>query len=67
MKITFTFADPISEVYRKKLQTFSDSLLAQGNSENRPPIFFFSGMNRQRFIESKNIQKTAYGDSYIFI
>ena len=36
---------PISETYRKKLQTFSDSILAQGITENRPPLIEFTGVN----------------------
>ena len=49
MEIDLTFADPISEAYREKLQTFSDNVLAQGITENPPPNLWFSGMNRETF------------------
>ena len=56
MIIYFRFADPISEAYRKKLQTFSDSILAQGITENRPPIISFSGMNEETLPGIKKLQ-----------
>ena len=39
------FADPISEVYRQKLQTFLENILAQRITENRPPTIYFTGIN----------------------
>ena len=45
------FADPISEAYREKLQSFIDNILAQGITENRPPYIHFPGMNLQTFDE----------------
>ena len=56
MEIRLTFADSISEVYREKLQTFSDAILAQGITENRPPSIEFPGMNRETFTEINNLQ-----------
>ena len=49
MKINLAFANPISEAYREKLQTFSDYVFAQGITENRAPIIEFPGMNRKKF------------------
>ena len=37
MIIDLSFADSISEAYRKKLQTYSDNSLAEGITENQPP------------------------------
>ena len=49
MDIKLAFGYQISEVYREKLRTFSDNILAQGFTENRPPSIFFPGMNREIF------------------
>ena len=51
MKIYLEFADPISETYRKKLQTFSDAVLARGITENRPPTISFPEMSHLTFRE----------------
>ena len=56
MDITLTFADPISEVYREKLETFLDNILAQGLTENRPPIIRFTGGNRETFSKIITLQ-----------
>ena len=45
MEISLEFADPISEAYREKLQTFSNKILVQGFTENRPPCIWFTGKN----------------------
>ena len=44
MEISLTIAYPISEAYREKLQTFLDSVLAQGITENRAPYIHFPRM-----------------------
>ena len=49
MDIYLSFAYPISVAYRKKLQTFSNTILAQGITENRPPKIGFPGMKRKTF------------------
>ena len=49
MNIELIFAAPISEAYREKLQTFLDSVIAQGITENRPPIIWFPGRNEGTF------------------
>ena len=56
MKIRLEFAYPISGAYRRKLQTFSDSVLAQGITENRPPYIDFSGMSQETFDEIRELQ-----------
>ena len=63
MKIYLAFADPISEAYRKKLQTFLDAILAEGLTKNRPPIICFTGMNRGTYDEIMDIHY-AYYDRY---
>ena len=63
MIIDFTFADPISEAYREKLQTFLNSVLAQGITENRPPSIRFPGMNEETFDEIDELQH-VYNDRY---
>ena len=45
MGIILAFASAISEAYRQKLLTFTNNVLAQGITENRPPIFYFTGIN----------------------
>ena len=50
MDIYLSFADPISEAYQQKLQTFVDGVLAQGITENRPPIIWFTGLNNAQEI-----------------
>ena len=57
MIIYFRFADPISEAYREKLQTFMDNILAQGITENRPPRIQFTGMNHKTFNETDQIKE----------
>ena len=49
MVIYLRFADPISEAYRERLQTFSDAVLAQGITKNRPPVIEFTGLNEETF------------------
>ena len=64
MAIFLTFADSISEAYMKKLQTFSDFILAQGITKNRPPIFWFRGMDMETFTGVEKIWyafKERYG------
>ena len=56
MTILLSFADSISEAYRQNLQTFSDSILAQGITENRPPIIRFPEMNEDTFDEIYELQ-----------
>ena len=63
MKISLEFADPISEVYREKLQTFSDNILGQGITEHRPPRISFPGMNQGTFDEIMKLDR-AYEDRY---
>ena len=55
MDITLSFTDPVSEACRKKLQTFSDSVLAQGITENQPPIIQFPGMNQETFFSIEKL------------
>ena len=57
MEISLTFADKISEAYREKLQTFSDHILAEGITENRPPSLRFTGMNQETFDEIYKLQR----------
>ena len=53
MYIHLTFAYPISQVYREKLQTLSDNFVAQAIAENgKPPLIHFPGMNRETYSES---------------
>ena len=63
MAIFLRFADPISEVSRKKLQTFSDNILVQGITENRPPIFWFTGMNEETYDGIEELQ-SDYDNRY---
>ena len=63
MDIELTFADSISEVYREKLQTFSDSILALGFTENRPPCIEFTGMNKETFTRIEKL-RIAHEDRY---
>ena len=63
MGVFFRFANPISEVYREKLQTFSDSILAKGITENRPPSIDFTGINWKTFDEIENL-RDAYDRRY---
>ena len=65
MKIDLKFADPISEVYREKLQTVSENFLAQGitDSENRPQRIEFPGMNEEKLDELLALQ-FAYDRRY---
>ena len=63
MNIQIEFADSVSEAYRKKLQTFSDSILAEGITENRPPYIHFTGMNKETFKGIEKLQD-AYDDNY---
>ena len=58
MKIVLEFADPISEAYRQKLQTFSDNVLAHGITDNRPPRIDFDGMNQGTYNEIIVLQHT---------
>ena len=51
MDIYFSFADPISEAYRKKLQTILDTVITQGITENRPPYIDFPGLNEETYYE----------------
>ena len=51
MKIELMFADSISEAYREKLQTFSDNILAQGLTANRPPIIWFPENDEETYID----------------
>ena len=60
MDIELLFADPISEVYREKLQKFADYILSEGITENRPPSIEFPGMNRGKFDEINKLRR-AYG------
>ena len=63
MKIYLDFADSISEAYREKLQTFSENILAQGITENRPPDIRFPGRNEETFTAIDKLQ-TAYYRRY---
>ena len=45
MAIDLRFVYTISKAYRKKLQKFADSILAEGITENRSPHIWFPGMN----------------------
>ena len=63
MYIDLSFADPISEVYQEKLQKFSDSVLAQIITKNRPPSIKFPGMNHITFGSIHNFQY-AYDRHY---
>ena len=60
MAICLKFAIPISEVYRDKLQTFVDSLLALGLTENQPPSIQFPGMNSQTISGLSKLQIADY-------
>ena len=63
MEIYLTFAYPISEAYREKLQTFSDTILAKGFTKHQPPRIWFPGIKKET---STGIDKllTAYDDCY---
>ena len=63
MKIYLYFADSISEAYREKLQTFSDNILAQGITDNRPPSIGFPGRNEEKYEEILKLQY-AYDRRY---
>ena len=63
MKISLGFADPVSETYRKKLETFWDNILVEGITENRPPIFWFPGMNMETAFKIGTLWQ-AYDDRY---
>ena len=63
MKINLYFPDTISEAYREKLQIFSDKILAEGITENRPPRIAFAGMNRATFIGIESL-RYAYARRY---
>ena len=63
MEIYLTFADSISEAYREKLQTFADSILAEGITENRPPSIHFPGMNEETMKGIECLQR-AYFNRY---
>ena len=56
MEIDFLFARPISDASREKLQTFSDNILVQGITENRPPCIDFPGMNEETMKGIINLQ-----------
>ena len=64
MKIYLSFVDPISEAYREKLHTFLENILAQGITENRPPIFWFSGMNKKIYYENQKLH-FAYNNRHV--
>ena len=64
MIIYLKFADTISETYREKLQTFSENILAQRITENRPPSIEFPGMNEGTFYSIEYLQD-VYGYRYI--
>ena len=49
MDIYLEFANPTSEAYREKLQAFSDSILVQEITENRPPRIRFPGIYEETF------------------
>ena len=51
MGIHLSFADPVSEANRKKLQTFVENILAQEITENRPPYIRFPGINKRTLNE----------------
>ena len=57
MTIILRFNDSISEACKEKLQTFSDKILAQGLTANRPPRIRFPGMNEISYID---LQKLLY-------
>ena len=63
MDIILRFADTVSDAYRENLQTFSDAILAQGLTENRPPSIWFTGMNRETF-DKINYLQHAYDKRY---
>ena len=62
MEISLSFVLEISEAYREKLQTLSDSILAQGITENRPPGIWFPGMNEETDDAIEELQ-LAYDES----
>ena len=65
MNIKLIFADPISESYREKLQTFSDKILAQKLTENRAPSIQFPRMNQETFTGIENLQNEYDDRRYV--
>ena len=63
MRVSLRFANPISEAYREKLQTFLDNLLAQRITESRPPIIEFTGINNVTFDDIYEL-RCAYDSRY---
>ena len=45
MDILLSFVRPISEAYQLKLRTIMDRVLAEGLTENLPPVLNFPGLN----------------------
>ena len=56
MYINLQFAYSISEACREKLQAFSDTILAQGITENRPPRIDFHKINRETYTAIGKLQ-----------
>ena len=56
MNIALEFVDSISEASQEKLQTFLDNILAQGLTENRPPIIRFPGMREETYNDIRMLQ-----------
>ena len=63
MRISLSFADPISEAYRERLQKFLNTILAKGITENRPPDISFPGRNHGTFNEIYKL-RCAYERRY---
>lgn len=57
MNIVVSFAGPISEAYRERLEKFMDKIIAQGVTENRPPIVYFPEVNRDKFEKIRELRE----------
>ena len=55
MNIILRFGDSISDAYKQRLQTFVNDVLAQGITENRPPLIRFPGMNEGSYMDIQNL------------
>ena len=64
MKIYLTFTETIPEGYRQRLRTYMDQILAQGLTKNRPPCFYFEGINSEtcnKIIELSRVYDVQHG------
>ena len=63
MAVVVHFRDTISEAYQQRLLTFAENIIDQGITENRHPLFCFTGMDRAVHEELIKL-RCAYNDQY---